>query len=167
MSTRTRGLVTENRRLRRILLASVISMLAPISAFLLELGCGGGTTESLPANDASANTPDAGRGIDSGARKDASAAPTCAECQDACAAGCYRFKGKAVNADAGCVADAAEALVCEPTGITTDNVWCVVRLADQQVFITTSPPVNGCGVVRACTNDEYNSAQLLERNICP
>jgi hypothetical protein len=138
-----------------------------ISALLAALGCGGGTTQLLPAIDASTNAPDADGATDAAARKDGVAAPTCAECQDACAAGCYRFKGKAVNADAGCVADAAEALVCEPTGITTDNVWCVVRLADQQVFITTSPPVNGCGVVRACTNDEYNSAQLLERNICP
>jgi hypothetical protein len=162
MSTRTLGPVT---RPRRILLASLITMLVPMSGLLLELGCGGGTTESLPAIDATTNAPDGA--IDAAAPKDGGAATTCRECQDACGPACRRVQGKLVNADASCVADAAQLVLCEPSGITTQNVWCVVRLSDQQLFITPTPPVDGCGVVRACTNDEYNSAQLLERNICP
>lgn len=76
------------------------------------------------------------------------------------------MRGKAVDEDAGCVADAAERVLCEPNGTSTQIAWCIVRLSDGKYF-TTGAPVNGCGVVRNCTDVEHDRIQPLEHTVCP
>jgi len=136
---------------------------------LIVLSCGGDTSSARLATEA---------GVDTGARdgstdtvsadgaRDAWVNPGCAQCLDACGAGCYTLMGTEVRNDGGCVADASRPVVCEPTGFQNDRAWCAVRLSDGHVFLTGSAPIDGCQVVRACTEDEYNRAQLIQHNIC-